>query len=138
MHPWIYVGIADHQRGPSLQRWIDPDGQEPIVQIVMAITQGFGVSMEEIQSGTRLREVVEARHTLMWFLKKYTRWTHAKIGKMLDRDHSSVTHALGSVINLIEVDREFRKKVDYAEGLFLMISQQKRWELELSRQQRVA
>jgi hypothetical protein len=55
----------------------------------------YGVSQVEIVSARRSREVVRARHHLMWLLRKETHWSLPHIGRFLGgRDHTTVMHGI--------------------------------------------
>ena len=123
MNHWIFVGIAAPDRGEAL--WKYWDGPEaPVVGPAMrAVTESFGVTLDEMRSQNRSRRIVEARHAWCWFMDKYSNLTRKEVGHVLNRDHSSISHAVKSMRDLLEVDRPMQRKVEYAEGLFLAITQ---------------
>ena len=74
------------------------------------VSEYFQLSIEELQSKTRKRHVVQARQLAMFFAKKYTKLSFANIGKSIGkRDHATVLHACKTVDNLNETDKQFRK-----------------------------
>ena len=74
------------------------------------VSEYFQLSVEELQSKTRKRYVVQARQLAMFFAKKYTKLSLASIGKLIGkRDHATVLHACKTVDNLNETDKQFRK-----------------------------
>ena len=74
------------------------------------VSEYFQLSIEELQSKTRKRHVVQARQLAMFFAKKYTKLSLANIGKSIGkRDHATVLHACKTVDNLNETDKHFRK-----------------------------
>ena len=74
------------------------------------VSEYFQLSVEELQSKTRKRHVVQARQLAMFFAKKYTKLSLASIGKLIGkRDHATVLHACKTVDNLNETDKQFRK-----------------------------
>ena len=117
------MGIAAPDRGEAL--WKYWDGPEaPVVGPAMrAVTESFGVTLDEMRSSNRHRRIVEARHTWCWMMNKYSNLTRKEVGHVLNRDHSSISHAVKSMRDLLEVDRSLQRKVEYAEGLFLAITQ---------------
>lgn len=73
----------------------------------------FKVSVEDVQSNTRKRDIVQARQLAMYFSKKYTNASLAHIGsKIGKRNHATVLHACRQVKNLSETDRSFKSYVD--------------------------
>lgn len=74
------------------------------------VSEYFQLSIEELQSKTRKRHVVQARQLAMFFAKKYTKLSLVNIGKSIGkRDHATVLHACKTVDNLNETDKQFRK-----------------------------
>ena len=74
------------------------------------VSEYFQLSIEELQSKTRKRHVVQARQLAMFFAKKYTKLSLANIVKSIGkRDHATVLHACKTVDNLNETDKQFRK-----------------------------
>lgn len=73
----------------------------------------FKIPIEEVQSKTRKRDIVQARQLAMYFAKKYTKASLASIGSQIGkRDHATVLHACKTVKNLSETDKIFRGYVE--------------------------
>jgi chromosomal replication initiator protein len=73
----------------------------------------FGLPLEAIHSKTRKREIVQARQLAMYFSKKMTKASLARIGLHCgNKDHATVLHACRTVNNLIETDKQFRNYVE--------------------------
>lgn len=73
----------------------------------------FKVPIEQVQSKTRKRDIVQARQIAMYFSKKYTNASLASIGSQIGkRDHATVLHACKTVRNLSETDKVFRGYVE--------------------------
>jgi chromosomal replication initiator protein len=69
----------------------------------------FNIGVENLNSKTRKREIVQARQLAMFFSKKHTKSSLANIGMQCgNKDHATVLHACRTVSNLIETDKEFR------------------------------
>jgi len=66
-----------------------------------------GITKEELQSKTRLREVVDARIMYAYIMKSKTLLTLMKIGQQINRDHSCVIHYLRQFKNLQKTDKQF-------------------------------
>jgi len=76
----------------------------------------FGISIEQMKSKTRRREVVQTRQIIMYFAKLYTNSSLASIGQVCgDKDHATVLHACKTVKNLLETDKSFRAHVEELE-----------------------
>jgi len=66
-----------------------------------------GITKAELQSKTRLREVVDARIMYAYIMKSKTLLTLLKIGQQINRDHSTVIHYLRQFKNLQKTDKNF-------------------------------
>jgi chromosomal replication initiator protein len=76
----------------------------------------YNIGMEQLQSKTRKREIVQARQVAMFFSKSLTKSSLATIGSQIGgKDHATVLHACKTVNNLIETDKRFRLQVDEIE-----------------------
>ncbi len=76
----------------------------------------FNVGIEQLQSRTRKREIVQARQVAMFFSKSLTKASLASIGSQIGgKDHATVLHACKTVNNLMETDKRFRFQVDEIE-----------------------
>jgi chromosomal replication initiator protein len=73
----------------------------------------FKVSVNEIFSSSRKRNIVQVRQAAMFFAKKYTELPLAQIGLQCgNKDHATVLHACRTVANLRETDRHFKEQLD--------------------------
>jgi chromosomal replication initiator protein len=76
----------------------------------------FNVGIEQLQSHTRKREIVQARQVAMFFSKSLTKSSLASIGSQIGgKDHATVLHACKTVNNLMETDKRFKLQVDEIE-----------------------
>lgn len=81
--------------------------------IQKTVCEYFKVKIEDIQSKTRKRDVVQARQLAMFFAKQYTKASLASIGTQIGkRDHATVLHACKTVKNLQETDKAFRGYIE--------------------------
>lgn len=84
-----------------------------IDHIQQIIAEYFQVDVDELQSKTRKRNIVQARQLAMFFAKRYTKNSLSTIGSQIgQRDHATVLHACKTVENLADTDRQFKKYVD--------------------------
>ncbi len=73
----------------------------------------FNFPVSVINEKTRKREIVQARQLAMYFSKKHTKSSLATIGLHCgNKDHATVLHAIRTVNNLIETDKQFKTYVD--------------------------
>ncbi len=76
------------------------------------VAEYFNLDVEDIQSKSRRREIVQARQISMYLSKKYTDSPLEEIGSRIGkRNHATVIYALKTVKNLMDVDKRFRQQV---------------------------
>lgn len=76
----------------------------------------FNLPVNQLQTKTRKREIVQARQLAMYFSKNLTKASLASIGSQIgNKDHATVLHACKTVNNLIDTDKNFRHFVDEIE-----------------------
>jgi len=76
----------------------------------------FNLPVNQLQTKTRKREIVQARQLAMYFSKNLTKSSLASIGSQIgNKDHATVLHACKTVNNLIDTDKSFRHFVDEIE-----------------------
>jgi chromosomal replication initiator protein len=69
----------------------------------------FQITVDEINSKTRKREIVQARQLAMYFSKKHTKCSLANIGMQCgNKDHATVLHAYRTVTDLLDTDKQFK------------------------------
>jgi len=81
-----------------------------IDMIKEVVAKYFNIDIEELNSKSRKRDIVQARQFAMYFAKKMTRKPYAEIGKKIGkRNHATVLHACKTIDGLKSVDKDFRK-----------------------------
>ncbi|RZW26614.1 MAG: chromosomal replication initiator protein DnaA [Desulfobulbaceae bacterium] len=68
--------------------------------ITELVSDQFKLSLEELRSKTRKRAIAFPRQVAMYLCRKHTEETLAEIGKVFNRDHSTVMHAVKVVSTL--------------------------------------
>jgi chromosomal replication initiator protein len=83
-----------------------------IERIIEVVTDFFKIKLSEIKGKTRLREVVMPRQIAMYLAKHYTALSLKNIGYHFGgRDHSTVIHAIQTVNDLIDIDKQIAHQV---------------------------
>lgn len=77
------------------------DHDPGIAAIIEAAGREFGISVRQILSERRQRDVVEARHVAMWLARELTWRSYPAVGRIFRRDHTSVIHAISRVDELM-------------------------------------
>ncbi len=84
-----------------------------IDHIQKTVCDYFNIQIEQINSKTRKRNIVQARQLAMYFSKKHTNSSLTTIGLHCgNKDHATVLHACRTVNNLSETDKQFKSYVD--------------------------
>lgn len=77
--------------------------------IQKAVALHYQVTLEQIKSKSRKREVVTARQVGMYLAKRHTSHSLKSIGQYFGgRDHSTVIYALQTVDDLLDIDQPFK------------------------------
>ncbi|MFP4471037.1 MAG: chromosomal replication initiator protein DnaA [Bacteroidales bacterium] len=81
--------------------------------IQKVVSEYFGLTIDQMNSKTRKRNIVQARQLAMYFAKEHTKASLTAIGLQCgNKDHATVLHACKTVKNLIDTDKVFRGYVD--------------------------
>ena len=78
--------------------------------ILSNVSQCCMVTLEQLRSKTRKREIVEARQIYCKLAKKRTKYTLEQIGSAINKDHATVLHSVRTCNNLIETNINFKNK----------------------------
>jgi chromosomal replication initiator protein len=91
--------------------------------IQKAVSEYFGIQLEDLKAKTRKKEIVIARQVAMYFSKEFTNHSLKSIGYHFGgRDHSTVIHAVQTVNDMIETDSSFKNSVNELKKKFKMRS----------------
>ena len=83
-----------------------------IDKIIDVVTSHFNIKVADIKGKTRLREVVLPRQIAMFLTKEYTELSLKAIGYHFGgRDHSTVIHAIQTINDLQNQDRELQMHI---------------------------
>jgi chromosomal replication initiation ATPase DnaA len=66
-------------------------------EIRAAVVKAFGVKWEEIEGPARWKYIMRARHSYCWLLKQMTQQSPFWIGRMVNRDRTTVMYAIDNV-----------------------------------------
>ena len=106
-------------KGHNINYWIYPGLTYRIYNLSstkIAIMNMFGIHIDDFDSRTRKREVVEARYAYCYISRKKLNYTLDAVGASIDRNHATVIHGVKLVESLIEQDRSFRNKIAILES----------------------
>jgi chromosomal replication initiator protein len=72
--------------------------------VLLAVARYFGVSVEELKSKARHKQIVVPRQIAMYLLCEDARLSTPEAGRLLNRDHTTVLHGMKVIAN--DIDRE--------------------------------
>ncbi|MBR4841158.1 MAG: chromosomal replication initiator protein DnaA [Paludibacteraceae bacterium] len=88
-----------------------------VSSIQEAVCAHYHLNVNDIQTKSRKREVVQARQIAMYLARKYTKNSLSSIGEQIgNRDHATVLHACKTVTDLMGIDKDMRSSLDAIES----------------------
>jgi Bacterial dnaA protein helix-turn-helix len=69
----------------------------------------FGVTILDILSKKRNREIVNARHCIIFILRNKYRLSYSEIGRLMNRDHTSIMYAIDVFEKYMANDDDIRE-----------------------------
>lgn len=97
----------------------DNEKEANIDTIITTVSEAYKVSIMDLKSKSRLRNFVIPRQVAMCLAKEFTNLSLKAIGYHFGgRDHSTVIHALQTISNLSEVDKDLKSQVDKLRSQF--------------------
>ena len=82
-------------------------------EIINAVSFETKIKLRDIRQDNRKKQIVLARHLIMYFLKTITNLPYEDIARLLGKkDHTTVMHAVSKIINQIPKDESLRRRVE--------------------------
>lgn len=75
-----------------------------LMGLLVRCSAAFGVTIAQVQSRERTEDVVFARQAYCYMAYRQTQQSMMKIGELIGRDHSTVTHSINTVKNYLKVN----------------------------------
>lgn len=88
------------------------DRKTTIDEIQKKVAEHFNISVKEMQSSRRARNVARPRQIAMFLAKQLTSRSLPEIGRKFDRDHTTVMHAVRKVDELIMEDASLAESIE--------------------------
>lgn len=86
--------------------------KEQLLNLVIENTCAeFGITQKVLKTICRKRNLVEARQIIMFILWETRNYTLTSIGKIFNRDHTTVIHSKDNIIDLMEFNELIRLRV---------------------------
>ena len=84
-----------------------------VSNIQKVVAEYFNLGIDDLQSKTRKRDIVQARQIAMYFAKDLTKASLSTIGSQIGRkDHATVLHAYKAIRNLVDTDNKFKAHIN--------------------------
>lgn len=80
-----------------------------MMKIICTLTQ---VDWDQMKGKCRKRELNDVRQIAMWIIRRGTSMSFYNVGKVFNRHHATVLHAIKSVENMIQTDNKYRADVE--------------------------
>ena len=91
-------------------------GAEPVTvtvdKIFAAVYKKYNIKKEEIVSSKRTKEIANARHITVYIIRQITDMSLPNIGKLIERDHSTVLSSLDTVEKRMVQNPVFRTEME--------------------------
>jgi chromosomal replication initiation ATPase DnaA len=105
----LYAAIVAHLQGAAPVQLKD---EELARMITETVCLHFGTNTPAVYSPSRTRTVSNARFVALYLLRELTGLSVLQIGKMFNRDHSSVTHACQTIEKRLEVETDLQDDIE--------------------------
>lgn len=83
-------------------------------KVIQAVCRKWNVSIDDVCGRSRKQEVVYTRMIIAYFLRQYTTLSTTKIGRLINRDHSTIIHYLKTYDSEFRFNKDFR---NFAESI---------------------
>lgn len=117
MTPYIAVGVPKPVLRKYLADNIAKDSADISAKIMIVVCDLYRLPINDIISNSRKRTIVEARQVAIYLLNKYTDMSLVGIGRLFNRDHSTVIYSRDTVKDMIDVDHKFAAKINQIENM---------------------
>ena len=99
----------------ELSTFIYPDKEKEITPqlIIEIVADHYSISLDQMCSNKRTREISEPRQIAMYLCKEMTEYPFQAIGRLLGgKDHSTVIHGVNKVAERYKDDAVFHREID--------------------------
>jgi len=105
MSPYIIPGLKFHD-GKLRKKEI----------IISAVCNYYQIPYSTLIKKCRDRDLIKARHTLCYLLRKHTALSLTQVAKLFNQDHTSVMHAIDKITGFLDIkDAEVMEAVHFLE-----------------------
>jgi chromosomal replication initiation ATPase DnaA len=105
------------QEGASLAG--DALGGNSVDRIIAAVTFEFDVSLHDLFGPSRLQQIVKPRTVAIALVRECLGWSTSRIGRLFNRDHTTVIDTLARYRDYLAADPDMRLKVQRIQSRLL-------------------
>ncbi len=92
------------------------DGSEPVTvtvdKIFAAVYKKYNIERKDIVSSKRTKDIANARHVTVYIIRSVTDMSLPNIGKIIERDHTTVMSSLDAIEKRMSSDPIFRAEME--------------------------
>lgn len=92
------------------------DGKEPLQIILEATAAFYNVSIKDILGDRQTHRVAAPRHVVMWLCRKHAKMGVEDLGRIFQRDHSTVVIAVRKMEERLQQDQSLRHAIQKIES----------------------
>lgn len=90
------------------------DISEITIRVITSVAMAFDISIDDVKSNCRIRQIVDARKAIMYILTRDLKMSPGRIAKMINKSHCAMNYMLREAEKFMENDIEFKLKVNKA------------------------
>ena len=106
IHYYAYPGMPSMWRTKKITE----------ASIMATLIRRYNLEVDDLQRQVRRVDIVECRHLCFYLIKKHVvTSTLTSIGRLFERDHTSVMHGIKSVKNRMHTELLFKEHVEELE-----------------------
>jgi chromosomal replication initiator protein len=105
---YIYTGLNEQDRFRAVFKIRTKNEFE----VIDAVCKALNVSKSDLLGKCRVRDLAIARQIAMYLIRKYHGLTLKNIGKLFNKDHSTVIYSCEMVEELNGIDKVFTDKIN--------------------------
>ena len=81
-------------------------------RVITYVSQKFNVPFEDIVGKRKTDAIANARQVAVFLLRELTEMSHASVGKVFNRDHSTVVSSVNKIKERMKTDSSFEAQID--------------------------
>ncbi len=80
--------------------------------IINTVSRKYGIEIDALLGKKKTKDIVSARHVAVYLIRKMTDLSLPDIGKVFNRDHSTIMHSVDKIQSEVDDSPERRKEID--------------------------